>query len=491
MRFFRWSTLLALMVVPPTLANDDWWFDVEVIVFDRNLDLSTLNEQFETLDNLAPPITDADIISQVITPDISWLKQGLSVCETNEPNDEPFLYEIPEIPDVQLQNQDDLERTSQVDFINRDTPASQASIDDLNVEVPPLQAEAENAFQPPSVEQIARYWIDSLNLKDDSVITVPQFSYCEPPSPWLSYEHNAWHIHHPDNRLPVPEELPITPEGNDWPAATHAHLLTKEQQHLTGLSRQIRQASNLTRLLHITWRQPVKFGKDNAFNVRIFGGNNFANEFTLDGKQRIDVAARSDEKNSPRVGDSTEVAQITLENPASLNQNNSIANSTAKDQNNDGETSYSDNFFKQLTQRLTSASPISFDELIALDSQPVIDDGDDTLVSKALRTPIWQIDGNMKVFLKYINNVPYLHIDNRLFYRQPIPLQTDNHELVTRHNDTQPVEKYRLVSIPFHEQRRVISKQLHYFDHPLFGMVVQIRRYKRPTPETLNAGESE
>ena len=39
---------------------------------------------------------------------------------------------------------------------------------------------------------------------------------------------------------------------------------------------------------------------------------------------------------------------------------------------------------------------------------------------------------------------------------------------------------YKLVSVPLAEQRRVISTQLHYFDHPLFGFVVQIRRYNRP-----------
>ena len=40
--------------------------------------------------------------------------------------------------------------------------------------------------------------------------------------------------------------------------------------------------------------------------------------------------------------------------------------------------------------------------------------------------------------------------------------------------------EYQLVSIPLAEQRRVISKQLHYFDHPLYGFIVQIRRYERP-----------
>jgi len=37
-------------------------------------------------------------------------------------------------------------------------------------------------------------------------------------------------------------------------------------------------------------------------------------------------------------------------------------------------------------------------------------------------------------------------------------------------------------SIPFSQNRRVISGEVHYFDHPYMGMIVQIRRYKKPDP---------
>ena len=94
----------------------------------------------------------------------------------------------------------------------------------------------------------------------------------------------------------------------------------------------------------------------------------------------------------------------------------------------------------------------------------------------ALRTPIWEIDGTIKVFLKYINRVPYLHVDSEMFYRQPVPLSYFSSEDDSTVENTAPPE-YRLVSVP----RRIISTQLHYFDHPLFGFVVQVRRYQRPS----------
>ena len=38
-------------------------------------------------------------------------------------------------------------------------------------------------------------------------------------------------------------------------------------------------------------------------------------------------------------------------------------------------------------------------------------------------------------------------------------------------------------AIRFKQDRRVISGEVHYFDHPYFGMIVQIRPYTMPEPE--------
>ena len=98
------------------------------------------------------------------------------------------------------------------------------------------------------------------------------------------------------------------------------------------------------------------------------------------------------------------------------------------------------------------------------------DDGNTQSDVKRL-PPIWELDGFIQIYLKYINRVPYLHINSELFYRQPV---------LSANTLPGAPPAYELVSIPFSQQRRVISTQLHYFDHPLFGMLVQIRRYDRP-----------
>ncbi|WP_288389366.1 CsiV family protein [uncultured Alteromonas sp.] len=533
MRFFRWSPLLAVLASTPLLANDDWWFDVEVIVFERKVAMSALEEQFDLADSLAVPATDADVIGAVITPDISMLKQGIAVCgETNTLEWPEFDYFASASSEANAQGTN---QTSKV--ISEETNLNQLQTTQTNFAAelgsPSLmgnQASTDTLLNDDlsdnglSAEEIAGYWTEFLGLDETETVTVPNQPYCVVQKPWLSYYDSKWHIHRPDNRLPAPKELPITPEGSDWPLASHAHLLTKNAQEMTSLSRQIRQNRDLTRLLHVTWRQPVKFGKDEAFNVRLFAGNNFSDEFDQDGVQRPpqpplrfgntasisgSSGSNSSGSNSSGLNGFDENSYQNLEDKIqSLDANTSGTSGISGTSETNGSNDYQGNsqplglnatstetitsdFFYDLDARLASPTPILFKDLLALDNADVIDDADESNISAAFRAPIWKVDGNMKVFLKYINRVPYLHIDSELFYRQPIPVKgqaaaSSSSSMSSKSSNVSAsaTPEYQLVSLPFSEQRRVISNQLHYFDHPLFGMVVQIRRYKRPsTPE--------
>ena len=542
MRFFRWSPLLAVLASTPLLANDDWWFDVEVIVFERKVAMSALEEQFDLADSLAVPATDADVIGAVITPDISMLKQGIAVCgETNALEWPEFDYFASASSETDAQSsssdyasgQSLAQATNQTSkVISKEANSNQLQSTQTNFanelgspSFVGTQASTEALLNDDlsdnglSAEEIAGYWVEFLGLDETETVTVPNQPYCVVHKPWLSYYDSKWHIHRPDNRLPAPKELPITPEGNDWPLASHAHLLTKNAQEMASLSRQIRQNRDLTRLLHVTWRQPVKFGKDEAFNVRLFAGNNFSDEFDQDGVQRppqpplrfgsTASISGSSGSNSPGSNGFDENSYQNLEDKIQSLDANTIGTSGVSGiSETNGSNDYQGNsqptglnaisteaitsdFFYDLDARLARPTPILFKDLLALDNADVIDDADESNISAAFRAPIWKVDGNMKVFLKYINRVPYLHIDSELFYRQPIPVKgqaaaSSSSSMSSKSSNVSAsaTPEYQLVSLPFSEQRRVISNQLHYFDHPLFGMVVQIRRYKRPsTPE--------
>ncbi|MEO2281922.1 CsiV family protein [Pseudoalteromonas pernae] len=67
--------------------------------------------------------------------------------------------------------------------------------------------------------------------------------------------------------------------------------------------------------------------------------------------------------------------------------------------------------------------------------------------------PVWELDGFLKVHLNH-----YLYITSNL---------------ITRHSGDTDTG----VSSEFSQFRRVISGEIHYFDHPQIGMLVQIRRF--------------
>jgi hypothetical protein len=578
MKLSRWCPLVASIsavflttISTAANANENWWFDVEVIAFKRNVALTELEEQFSLAENLSAPRAQADIISDIISPDISYLKQGLAVCGADTSVKWPSngLLSVPakDVDFLSLSKDNssqygdmspnsyseeagygynetygltanessltpDEASQAQSETINGDEyGATYSSTDSDYSDSLDYSNEGiitDDVTPAPDAATIASYWTSFFGVKDTSPITVPAIKYCEEAMPWLSTEVTTalnvvapsddelnsgvsrsesksrgsalqpvivWKVNQPDNRLPAPASLPIIIEGHDWPAASKAHLLTSNQQALSSISRQIRSNRELERLFHATWRQPVMFGKNKAFNVRLYGGQNYAQQFDMNGDMREQKLANSSD-NEPNNSatefgyDSTAALSDYDSNYTSGTDKNSLSDvSTAFEadkptaQDTDQFIAVSD-IFADLNRRLSNPQAIEYGAFKALDTPMIVEQGEDDAIDASLRTPIWEIDGTIKVFLKYINRVPYLHVDSEMFYRQPVPLSYFSSEDDSSGNAAKPRQatstEYKLVSVPLAEQRRVISTQLHYFDHPLFGFVVQIRRYNRP-----------
>lgn len=92
----------------------------------------------------------------------------------------------------------------------------------------------------------------------------------------------------------------------------------------------------------------------------------------------------------------------------------------------------------------------------------------DSLASnqKKQKQQTWKIDGLFNV-----------HLDHYLFINSQFNIV--NTEFNSTSHETNIVDQQQIM-IPFKQNRRVISGEIHYFDHPYIGMIVQIRRHQRP-----------
>lgn len=471
MQIKAWLSGVLLAASGVAHCADDWWFDVEVIAFKRNVDVNSLQEKFALSQDFSSIDTTWDIFSQTLYPDIAWVKQNLGECDASP---SPIFYDMPSLDDIsamydswrqsltpeELAAHDealvaqatDLDNDAQFDVLEPgivDNTASSALVVNTDMPTSPLSVDglAPQLWTP---GDIADQWLHFFQPQRTDLATIfNQRLDCNTVSDWLVFDGAQWTTTFDDNTLPDLDKTPIVLRGKDWPRSSTPHVLSEKQHELSELSKQIRWKKGLERILHVAWRQEVKFGQDNADTVRLFAGTNFGDQFTLAGKPRI-VEFLVDDVDAL-------TADLDRDNQADIDT--AVPQRTILDDIEDVSTQF---------------QSIPLDVMLAKD-----DVDSSTPENEDEITPIWELDGGIKIFLKYINRVPYLHIDSQLAFRQA----TVVNDALIPVSEQDTASSYELVSVPFTQVRRVISKQVHYFDHPLFGFVIELRRYKRPAEE--------
>ncbi|MFQ6371419.1 peptidoglycan binding protein CsiV [Shewanella sp. YIC-542] len=96
----------------------------------------------------------------------------------------------------------------------------------------------------------------------------------------------------------------------------------------------------------------------------------------------------------------------------------------------------------------------------------------DALKLEEKTTPVWQFDGLLNIYLSH-----YLYVETRFNLRQP----GQKSIAIEGHPAT---EMPYLYSMPMEQNRRIRSTEIHYFDHPAMGMILQVRRIQQPDDTT-------
>ncbi|WP_350431118.1 peptidoglycan binding protein CsiV [Shewanella sp. H8] len=96
-------------------------------------------------------------------------------------------------------------------------------------------------------------------------------------------------------------------------------------------------------------------------------------------------------------------------------------------------------------------------------------------------TPVWELDGSINIYLSH-----YLYIENNLVLRKVTQKMVESSPLTFNEYAALEIEGKKqlapyLESIPLIQNRRVRSGEIHYFDNPQLGIVMQIRKMAQPT----------
>ncbi|GGO74681.1 CsiV family protein [Bowmanella pacifica] len=420
--------MMALFAAPGQAQNQDWWFEVEVVLYKQGQAVEALDEQFPQ--PVATPYDRRamDLLSPLLHPDTSALRAALPTCQPGESKDAlPFA-----VADTQL-----LEEVQQQLDESAKQPASviQGSI---SAQDPMSDFPAHIVAALPNADLPAWRNEDFVDLYP-LMRTGCQYDF---ELAWL----DDLVVPHPRAEDFV-EQAPTWPNGEEKPYALTPYLLPTEQLQLSQLARDLYRQRGIAPLMHLAWRQPVKFGRSKAQAMRLFAGRNFAKSYDLNG-----YTIQPEEQVTLQESADTPVEALDL--------------------------------MAQVEQAL--AGPL------VLETQPT-----EALPETESTNELWELDGLFKVYLQYINRVPYLHIDADMVYRkegQPGLMGTKPMQIaLAEQGQLAPADaasgQYQLYGMPFDQLRRIISKQLHYFDHPMFGMVVEVRRYHPPEPPKEDAAQ--
>jgi hypothetical protein len=435
---------LSLCMLLPTSVgaqSNDWWFEIEVILFKRKVDPEQLVETFKQDQSHLNIKGAVDLITPYIRPDVRAYRDALPYCagdfdpEIIRPHP-LFRATFPEIKLDEIPVDNTLASSSEP--VN---PTSETSRD----------------IGQSDKDTIAEQ--DPDTLPEGELFTVNQ-NFLILPGEQSESQHTAWQastilacVYPQEQQLLVnpllagwihPEFIATVPghiNGVERLYANSAYLLASDSLELDYLYKEIKKQRDLTPLLHMGWRQEVKFGRSKADNIRLFAGHNYAHEYSASGE----MLRNHDEEKSPPSSDGLLVPETDQ-----LEQ---------------------DTLYASIEAALRDNSPVSF----ALDepNAAIVHNKDQDKLEQ-----LWELDGLFKVYLQYINKVPYLHVESDLDYRAPVHIskQGGEEQIPTLQDQLQ----FHLQSYRLNQLRRVISKEVHYFDHPLFGAIVQIRRHQRP-----------
>lgn len=493
------------------------WFEVEVILFNQLGDKNLLKEQFPSADQVLPlPKYKkvVDLFSRYIQPDIRSLKQQVPACDNNAFTEDfaqqnatlPTLFEPQSLAQLALASAQ--EQTLLQNSIQSEQLAAQNGVYDdgstfTHTDLTEEKAEEQTATNNTSETSIngaselsdaaidrltdqqlegslAITAVEEVTLSEQEIALVAEAESTFSKNQLLSFnqlktangetlcrldvsDFEQYQAQNPDfdyHGFAI-DKMPMVIDNIENVYSDKPYLLAKDSLELGDVITQIRRSKNFQPLLHFGWRLAPQ-GRNKAEAYRVYAGDNFA----LHHKKKLDAyqeASALDEL----------MAQLAITSELSSANNEESDAALAQPLTPEQQAQIAE----QAQLKAIADQVLSIDEETLRNSPELLAEVDSILTTPTETTPPepisqpWFLDGLFRV---HLNHYLYITADFTVM----------NHKLdkvITAELNNSELE---LKPIRFQQNRRVISGEIHYFDHPYIGMLVQIRKHKRPEPPT-------
>jgi hypothetical protein len=531
-------TLITMLFCQPTNANSSAalassmqarWFEIEVILFKQNSAKRAENETFIALQSTKNK-NIVDLLSPYLQPDISSLKQLLPSCADGQvPHTETITHLGQRNWPLNYQLHANQRRAASLPLklialnaypLNSMTFMS----NDVTFESNNLKQFSEQASfsQYPDLKQ------KTLCVVNPSVIT-SQLSADE----LTDFNIDGFPAGKLRSTVNGIEQWQEDDSGQITWASTEPYLINENSLKLKNIASRLKRSRDYNSVFHLGWRQ-IGESKKTAKPFRLFAGENLYDDYLkqLAGQQ---VPTKNlqptqqprQQSNQIKVNDTSQANSAVLEQqqlmqhhkkaqveqlfsdlarvnsalqkplvalPVAQTPNTNAGNSATSVKANNStppeltslpEASnslenplYSSDDISLIIDQLSANSLLVDAAASSENTNSVVntqlgDENNNKLVEVTKPLQPWSIDGLFKVHLNH-----FLYINSEFTLIDP-EYQAKQHAL-NQLNGTEFSEKNEVIT--FKQSRKVITGEIHYFDHPYIGMIVQIRRFDPTKP---------
>lgn len=455
MNIVKSATLLLLVIWPHASyaafkTYENTWFEIEVILFKQLGDKTQLQEVFPETSTLPQRDSIIDILRPYITPSLTKLKAALPQCDHF-----PQFTHGSSVPEQKV--------------LSKDQNINQRL---NNIESTLIEEPIKEKFN------INHTFI---NMNGPKLLTTYETQV--PSSNTFSSPETSCEV----SQFKVPEVV----VGTEDLTTEVPYIINNESLKLHDIMKRLQSSRSFKPLLHMGWRQITRM-KSEAVPIKISAGDNLITNYLTElanynaalEKQTLEQLVEDNSNtvigNDQLNGLGNKVSTLLNEkaplNPdVNANINDSIELGTVINNEEDiasklaaiiqeaqTQTHHLDNVLAELNGADSDSQYIS---------SPLSINNEKQLIAPQYPPQEWSINGFLKVDVeRFLHVTAEFNVINMSIAEQTRQQQT---------NST-PIP---LQSIHFKQNKRVRSNEIHYFDHPYMGMIVQIRRHEQTQPE--------